>query len=74
MPEADLWIEVILQAIRDLNARKASDEVVFAKRSAQRWFVSDDEEVGSFIWTCHMLKVEPGVIRSMILKKHRKEL
>jgi hypothetical protein len=74
MPEPDLWIEVILQAIRDLNTRKASDEVLFAKRSAQRWFVSDDEEIGSFIWTCHMLNVEPSVIRAMIMKMHRTEL
>ena len=74
MPEADLWIEVILQAMRDLSARKASDEVALAKRSAQRWFMSGDEEVGSFIWTCHMLNVEPCVIRSMILKMHAREL
>lgn len=70
LPEAELWTQVILQAINDLHGR-TSLTPNSAKDSAREWFASDSDSVGSFIWTCQIINVDPNFIRSRLAKKLR---
>jgi hypothetical protein len=68
-PEAELWTEVILQAIDDLDKRTTLSSRS-AQVSAREWFTSDSDAVGSFVWTCNVINVDPNFIRSRLTKKH----
>ncbi len=46
LPEAELWTQVILQAINDLDGR-TSLTPNSAKDSAREWFASESDAVGS---------------------------
>jgi hypothetical protein len=70
MPEAELWTAVILQAIDDLD-RRTSLTPRLAQDSAREWFSSESDAVGSFIWTCHVIDMDPNFIRSRLAKKQR---
>ena len=70
LPEAELWTQVILQAINDLDGGKSSIPGS-AQDSARAWFASESDAVGSFNWTCHIINVDPNFIRSRIAKKQR---
>ena len=70
LPEAELWTAVILQAIDDLS-RRTQLSPRSAQTYAREWFASNSDEVGSFIWTCHVINVDPSFIRSRLAKKHR---
>jgi hypothetical protein len=70
LPEAELWTAVIVQAIDDLD-RGTSLRPNGAQVSAREWFASNSDEVGSFVWTCHVINVDPSFIRSRLAKKHR---
>ena len=67
LPEAQLWTHVIIQAIRDLEA-PALSQTPSAKRYAKRWIASSNEEVGSFLWACQLISVDPYFIRSALMK------
>ena len=56
--ERDLWIAVILVAFDDLTGK----DIGYA-RDASDWVHSSEQHVGSFIWVCHLLGVEPTAIR-----------
>jgi hypothetical protein len=56
LPEAELWTEVIVQSIRDLDNRGSSR---YAAREAEDWFSSDSQEIGSFDWACWLMNIEP---------------
>ena len=71
LPEAELWTEVIVRAIDDLDER-TSLTPSSARWCAREWFASDSDAVGSFIWTCHVINVDPSFIRSRLAKKNRK--
>ena len=70
LPEAELWTGVILRAIDDLD-RRTSLTPRSAQDSAREWFASESDEVGSFIWTCHLIDLDPNFIRSQLTKKQR---
>jgi hypothetical protein len=70
LPEAELWTQVILQAINDLDGRTSSIPGS-AQDSAREWFASESDAVGSFIWTCQIINVDPNFIRSRLAKKQR---
>jgi hypothetical protein len=70
LPEAELWTQVILQAITDLDGR-TSLTPRWAKYSAREWFASESDAVRSFIWTCQIINVDPYFIRLQITKKLR---
>ena len=70
LPEAELWTQVLLQAITDLDGRTALTPGS-AKDSAREWFASECDGVGSFIWTCQIINVDPNFIRSRLAKKLR---
>jgi hypothetical protein len=68
LPEAELWTQVILRAINDLD-RRTSLTSRSAQDSAREWFASESDAVGSFNWTCHVINLEPNFIRSQLAKK-----
>jgi hypothetical protein len=70
LPEAELWTQVILQAINDLEGR-TSLTPRSAKDSAREWFASESDAVSSFLWTCQIIDVDPDFIRSQLAKKLR---
>ncbi len=70
LPEAELWTQVILQAIADLDGR-TSLTPRSAKDSAREWFASECDGVCSFIWACQIINVDPNFIRSQLAKKLR---
>ena len=70
LPEAELWTQVILQAITDLNGR-TSLTPRSAKDSAREWFASESDAVRSFIWVCQIINVDPNFIRSQLAKRQR---
>jgi len=61
-PERKLWANVLLQAQSDISAR---DPIA---RSARRWFCARDDSIGSFIWVCHHLSLEPDAARERVLR------
>jgi hypothetical protein len=65
LPEAQLWTEVILQAIEDLDRRKSTASLS-AEDSARQWFASDDEDIGTFVWSCRVINVDPSRVRSAL--------
>jgi hypothetical protein len=72
LPEAELWTQVILQAINDLHGR-TSLTPGSAKDSAREWFASESDAVCSFLWTSQIINVDPHFIRSQLAKKLRME-
>ncbi len=70
LPEAELWTQVILRAIEDLEKRTSLTSTS-AQDSAREWFASDSDALGSFIWICHAINVDPNLIRSGLAKKYR---
>jgi hypothetical protein len=70
LPEAELWTQVILQAINDLDGQTSSTPGS-TKDSAREWFASESNAVRSFIWTCQIINVDPNFIRSQLAKKLR---
>lgn len=64
LPEAELWTAVIHQAIQDLSSPES-----YEQHSAWLWFNSPSDAVGSFIWTCHVIDIEPSFIRSSLHKQ-----
>jgi hypothetical protein len=70
LPEAELWTQVILQAINDLDGGTSSIPGS-AQDSAREWFASESNAVRSFIWTCQIINVDPNFIRSQLTKKLR---
>jgi hypothetical protein len=68
--ETELWTQVILQAINDLDGQ-TSLTPGSAQDSARQWFASESDGIGSFIWTCQIINVDPSFIRSQLAKKLR---
>ncbi len=73
--ELELWGAVLLQAIEDLRRKGSGYEVAVngvrvrgwyfnqelrrEKRKAQDWFKSKIVEVGSYLWICDLLGLDP---------------
>ena len=62
-PERKLWGNVLLQALSDLTGRDP------LARSARLWFSSRDNAIGSFIWICHHVSLDPDAVRQRVLKE-----
>jgi len=65
-----LWIEVLLQAIKDLNGSdyRLTNKDIYDVR---QWFVSNVHEIGSFAWVCSYLLLDPTITRNHILAHHQ---
>ncbi len=59
-PEHLLWANVLLQAIQDASR----NESMFTRKEAVRWIWDDSRKgVGSMLWVCDILGVDPWRIR-----------
>jgi hypothetical protein len=53
-----LWAAVLKQAIKD-----AKQDLKSTLTSPGLWFYSNNDEVGSFLWICRVLNIDPDLIR-----------
>ena len=60
-PEILLWSEVMLMALDDLRNGDGQ-----ATRAAECWFQSPATVVGSFLWVCDALNLDPGDVRQNV--------
>jgi len=59
-----LWAAVLEQAIEDVRREHGHAD------RARAWFQSEGEEVGSFLWICRMLDIDPKSTRKSVVKRH----
>lgn len=61
MPYKRLWFSVFKTAIEDFRGIHGP----VLREDARSWLISDYEGIGSFIWICSVLDLEPFFIRSI---------
>jgi hypothetical protein len=54
--EETLWFDVMTEAVKNLRLSTEDEDCSF------KWFMSDRKTVGSFLWACHMIDMEPDFI------------
>jgi hypothetical protein len=59
--DRDLWLAVINLALDDLTATETP-----LQRSARAWFLSSNTNVGSFLWVCDRLGLEPTAVQRRV--------
>jgi hypothetical protein len=59
IPEANLWIAVIDQALADLSSQSQ-------RAAAARWVESDRCDPGSFRWACDLLDLNVNAVRAAL--------
>jgi hypothetical protein len=64
LDEKCLWAAVLIQAIKDLRGLAASTVSAsgFGSNFARMWFSSSNHEMGSYLWICDELGLEPSWI------------
>lgn len=67
-PERKLWAHVLLQAVADLSGH---DPIA---RPARAWITSTNDSIGSFIWICHQLALDPAAVRKRVLYNANRKL
>jgi hypothetical protein len=70
LPELELWIFVMFRAIDDLqgnNDCESSRYRSLRSLEARNWFRSDVQTVGSFLWICGQLSLDPEAVRQQVL-------
>jgi len=55
---ADLWAAVLEEAISDALGSRLN-----LRESAWAWFRSENQGIGSFLWICTMLDLNPKFVR-----------
>jgi hypothetical protein len=70
-PEKVLWAEVLLQAAESLQGRLMflGEDREAIQREAAEWFNSCSQEIGSFLWVCQALDLDPQTVRQAILRR-----
>ena len=63
-PEQTLWMAVLTLAMQDL-----SGPALHAK-PARAWFLSKNTSLGSLIWICDQLGLDPAAVRQKVLRRH----
>jgi hypothetical protein len=71
-PEIKLWTAVLIEAIENYHhPEKIPGEnyrsMIRIKQEAHKWFLSNDDYPGSFLWICVMLDLDPAYWRDRIL-------
>ena len=64
-----LWAAVLKQAIRDARRELPPHGNVSSHMnaaSAKAWFESDSQDIGSFLWICAVLDVEPDYTKTLM--------
>ena len=71
-PCKNLWMAVLEQAMEDILTgpahRRGKVESIF-KNTALAWFHSDNEGIGSFLWVCEHLDIDPHTVHHILTKK-----
>ena len=66
----ELWTAVLILAIEDALGKVHQIPQITQKvriiESAQTWFKSKNENVGSFLWICIILDLDPSNIRKYL--------
>jgi hypothetical protein len=58
-----LWAAVLEQAVKDARGGRTYHIIT---EEAQAWFHSKKEGVGSFIWVCRILDLDPSYVREKV--------
>jgi hypothetical protein len=66
-PEQTLWSSVLTQAIQDLSG---PDMVA---KPARAWLTSRNTSLGSLIWVCDQLGLDPAAVRQSVLRRRTEE-
>jgi hypothetical protein len=68
----NLWAAVLEQAIQDAQCEMASNkenvEYIFT-RNALEWFYGEGREIGSFLWICNILDIDPKSVLALFINK-----
>lgn len=67
-PEQSLWMSVLTLAMQDLFG---PDHLA---KPARAWFASKNTALGSLIWICDQLSLDPDAVRQKILRRRAAEL
>jgi hypothetical protein len=67
-PEQILWMSVLIQALQDLSGPD------LLAKPARAWLSSRSTSVGSLIWTCEHLGLDPDAVRQNVLRRTVSEL
>jgi hypothetical protein len=72
LPEKKLWSEVLEDAFQccvDGHVRAEGSRVRKQKEieSAKAWFLSEETDIGTFLWVCTMLALDPKGILDRII-------
>ena len=57
-----IWADVLYQAIDE--ARGCSGYIIMEK--ARTWLRSDNQEIGSFLWICDFLNLDPKFVKRFL--------
>jgi hypothetical protein len=66
-PEQTLWGSVLTLAIQDLSGPD------LVAKPARAWFTSRSTSLGSLIWICDQLGLDPAAVRQRVLRRHAEE-
>lgn len=73
-PYKHLWANVLWQAVLDTVrfARATRPTPCAIRADAQEWFASDEVYVGSFVWVCELMRLDPGCVRVKVAEMAEK--
>jgi len=66
-PEQTLWSSVLTQAIQDLSGPD------LVAKPARAWLTSRNTSLGSLIWICDQLGLDPSAVRQSVLRRRAEE-
>jgi hypothetical protein len=64
-----LWFAVLEQATKDAEGDVKGPYNKYIKEGARVWFRRENQGIGSFLWVCLMLDLNPEVVRKRVAKK-----
>jgi hypothetical protein len=63
----NLWLAVLEQAVKDARGARRYHSIV---KEAREWFKNEDEDPGSFLWVCRILRLDPEAVRGAVEREH----
>jgi hypothetical protein len=67
-PEQTLWMSVLTLAMQDLSG---PDHLA---KPARAWFCSKNNALGSLIWICDQVGLNPDAVRQRLLRRRAAEI
>lgn len=65
-----LWTAVLERAIEDALR---GGKYWIHRENARFWFLSENHELGSFLWICDTVNLDPSLLRKFVLRKSNAE-